>query len=107
MRKIPETRGSSYAEASTGLEALTMVRSTCERGSPYSVVLMDRVTANRELLQLVADREVVDLPVIIGSSAFSTEKDKAAALASSMRHYLEKPIARTRLLELVSSYCRS
>lgn len=60
MRKIPETAGSSYAEASTGLEALTMVRSTCERGSPYSVVLMDGVTATRELLQLAADREVVD-----------------------------------------------
>jgi CheY-like chemotaxis protein len=113
MRKILETVGFTYAEASTGLEALNMVRSAYEREAPFSVVLMDiempemdGITATRELLQLAANGEVT-LPVIIGCSAFSTEEDKAAALASGMAHYLEKPVARVRLLELVAAYCRS
>ena len=85
------------------------MRTACERGSPFSVILMDvempemdGITATREILQLAANGEV-DLPVIIGCSAFSTKEDKADALASGMTHYLEKPISRTHLVEVVDA----
>jgi CheY-like chemotaxis protein len=111
LRKILETAGYSYAEASTGLEAVSMVRAAWDRESPYSVVLMDvempemdGITATRELLGLAASGLLGSVPVIIGCSAFSSEEDRAAALAAGMTHYLEKPVSRGRLLELVSEY---
>jgi CheY-like chemotaxis protein len=114
LRKILETAGYSYAEASTGLEAVSMVRAAWDRESPYSVVLMDvempemdGITATRELLGLVASGVLGNAPVIIGCSAFSSHEDRAAALSSGMSHYLEKPISRTRLLELISPLCSS
>jgi CheY-like chemotaxis protein len=112
MRKILEVAKYSYAEASTGLEALHIVKAACERNCPFAVILMDiempemdGITATRELLRLASSGTIV-LPVIIGCSAFNTEEDKAAALASGMTHYLEKPVSRNRLLELISLYAR-
>ena len=113
LRKILTAMGYNFAEASTGLEAVSMVRGACDRGSPFSVVLMDiempemdGITATRELLDLVNRGVLGSIPVIIGCSAFSSEEDKAAALAAGMTDYLEKPISRSRLLELMSLYCR-
>ena len=111
LRKILEAAGYSNAEASTGLEAISMVRAACDRESPFSVVLMDiempemdGITATRELLDLVNRGVLGSIPVIIGCSAFSSEEDKAAALAAGMTYYLEKPVSRIRLLELVSAH---
>ena len=111
LRKILETAGYTYAEASTGIEAVSMMRAAWDRGKPYSVVLMDiempemdGITATRELLGLAASGVLGSAPVIIGCSAFSSQEDRATALAAGMSHYLEKPISRGRLLELVSAY---
>jgi len=108
LRKILTTVGYSYAEASTGLEAVSMVKAACDRGSSFSIVLMDiempemdGISATRELGRLLAQGVLSALPVIIGCSAYCTEEDRATAKASGMVDYIEKPISRQRLFELL------
>ena len=55
------------------LKAVNMVRGACGRGNPFSVVLkdiempeMDRITATRELLDLISRGVLGSLPVIMG-----------------------------------------
>jgi len=112
LRKILESAGYSYAEASTGLEALIIVKAACDREKPFSVVLMDiempemdGITASRELGRMLAQGVLSAVPVIIGCSAYCTEEDRATAKASGMTDYIEKPISRQRLFELLRLYC--
>jgi CheY-like chemotaxis protein len=111
LRKILKAANYSYSEASTGLEAVRMVRAALDKGSPFSVVLMDiempemdGITATRELGRLVAQGRLPSLPVIIGCSAYCMEEDRANARAAGMTDYIEKPISRQRLFELIRLY---
>ena len=112
LRKILETAGYSYAEASTGLEAVSMIGAAWDRQTPFSVILMDvempemdGISATRELGRRVEQGLLPLLPVIIGCSAYCTEEDRANAKAAGMTDYIEKPIARGRLFELLTLYC--
>jgi CheY-like chemotaxis protein len=111
LRKMLESAGYSYAEASTGLEAVSMIRAAWDREKPFSLVLMDvempemdEITATRELGVLVAQGLLPSLPVITGCSAYCMEEDRANARAAGMTDYMEKPISRQRLFELLRFY---
>ena len=60
---------------------------------------MDGITATREIRGLRALREQ---PLIVGCSAYSAPEDKASSLAAGMDHYLEKPLQRELLYELLT-----
>ena len=112
LRKILAEAGYSFDEASTGLEAIQHILAACNQGNPFAVVLMDiempemdGITATRELRSLAAQDAELTLPVIVGCSAYCTEEDKKTALAAGMTEYLEKPISRVRLSQVLSQYC--
>ena len=113
LRKILSASGFTFAEASTGREAVDKVQAACVNGHPFPVVLMDiempemdGITATREIVALASSGQIHRAPVIIGCSAYSTVEDKAAALAAGMAHCLEKPVARIQLVGLITQYCR-
>ena len=105
-RKLIETRGFLCDEAATGRQALDKVRERMEIGEGYKLILMDiempemdGITATREIRGLRALREQ---PLIVGCSAYSAPEDKASSLAAGMDHYLEKPLQRELLYELLT-----
>jgi CheY-like chemotaxis protein len=111
-KKMVEAFGLKCAEASTGLQAVTMILASVTQGKPFKVVLMDiempemdGLTATREIRTLEERGVLPKSLVIVGCSAYSSEEDKQQALASGMNHYLEKPISRTGLFDLVTANC--
>ena len=111
LRKVLEAHGYSYAEASTGLEAISMIQEAADHQMQFEVVLMDiempemdGITATLELAERVRQGELDRLPPVIGCSAYCTEEDKSNAVAAGMSDYLEKPISRDQLLQVLSRY---
>lgn len=105
-RRIIETQGFTCEEAVTGLQALNQVRNRLHTGLLYKFILMDiempemdGITATREIRGLIGRREQ---PIIVGCSAYSSTEDRETSLAAGMDHYLEKPIQRELLYELLA-----
>ena len=112
VKKMLESQGLTCAEASTGLQAVTMLLASQSTGKPFRVVLMDiempemdGLSATREIRSLQERGVLQQSVLIVGCSAYSSEEDKQQALASGMNDYLEKPISRTRLCEVIAAYC--
>jgi signal transduction histidine kinase/ActR/RegA family two-component response regulator len=105
-RRIIEVQGFTCEEAVTGLQALNQVRERLETGINYKLILMDIEmpemdgnTATREIRELIGGGEQ---PMIVGCSAYSSTEDRETSLAAGMDHYLEKPLQRELLYELLA-----
>ena len=105
-RRIIETQGFVCEEAITGLQALNQVRERLNSGLLYKLILMDvempemdGMTATREIRSLLGSQEQ---PMIVGCSAYSSPEDRESSLAAGMDHYLEKPLRREQLFDLLA-----
>jgi len=105
-RRMIETQGFSCEEAVTGLQALNQVRKLFNSGRLYKLILMDvempemdGMTATREIRSLLGSQEQ---PMIVGCSAYSSPEDRESSLAAGMDHYLEKPLQREQLFDLLA-----
>jgi CheY-like chemotaxis protein len=104
-RRIIETQGFVCEEAVTGLQALNQVRERLASGVLYKLILMDvempemdGITATREIRGLLTEQQLV----IVGCSAYSSPEDREAGLAAGMNNYLEKPLQREQLFDLLA-----
>ena len=105
-RRLIENQGFTCSEAVTGLQAVNQVRRYLELNLTYRLILMDvempemdGITATREIRQLLEHREQ---PMIVGCSAYSSQEDREVSLQAGMDHYLEKPLQRELLYELLA-----
>jgi signal transduction histidine kinase/ActR/RegA family two-component response regulator len=106
-RKLVETQGFRCAEASTGKEAVKLALAQHLRGYDFEVVLMDiempelnGLEATQQLRRLERESALQHL-VIVGCSANASQEDRQQALDAGMDYYIEKPINRQELNDLL------
>jgi CheY-like chemotaxis protein len=110
LRKILESVGYDCDEAPTGVQVIQLVKSRANMGKPYLVILMDvempemdGIAATRELLAMVGRGELAVFSVVIGCSAYSAVEDRNACFQAGMQYYLEKPVVREVLFNLLTT----
>lgn len=112
MRKLLGGLGLDCAEACNGLQAISVIKGVYqERGHCFRVLLMDLempemggIVATREILGMVARSEIPVKPNIIACSAYSSNEDKALCSQAGMSAYLEKPVSKERLEEVLTEF---
>lgn len=106
-RKLVESRGYACVEVNNGLEAVQMLLSlqTCTFVlMDVEMPEMDGLAATREIRRLERAGRLETTAVIVGCSANCSLEDKEAALDSGMDYFLEKPLRREQLFELLSGH---
>ena len=112
MRKLLGSLGLDCTEACNGLEAIHVVKQVFqERAHCFKLMLMDLempemdgITATKELLAMVTNGELPIKPRIIACSAYSSNEDKALCSQAGMSAYLEKPVSKERLEDVLREF---
>jgi CheY-like chemotaxis protein len=106
-RKLVESRGYACIEVNNGLEAVQMLVSL----QACTFVLMDvempemdGLAATEEIRRLERAGRLQTDTTVVGCSANCSLEDKEAALGSGMNYFLEKPLRREQLFELLSEH---
>ena len=93
--------------ANDGMEAINKFKS-----NKYDLVLMDEnmphmsgIEATQEILKIELEKEISHTP-IIALTANALEGDKEKFLSAGMDDYLSKPIAKSKLSKVLSTYFR-
>ncbi|CAG9323214.1 unnamed protein product [Blepharisma stoltei] len=101
----------SYAEAWNGKDALNKIIECNNKGSMYSIVIMDcnmpemdGFEATREIVKLYLMKKLYRLPNIIGYSAYSSDEDRNACFECGMVDYLPKPSPSEKIINLIKQY---
>lgn len=112
MRKLLTQLSLDCAEACSGLQALTTIKKIYEeRGHCFRLILMDLempemggLAATKEIFGMVSRNELPRKPCIIACSAYSSSEDKALCSEAGMSAYLEKPVSKERLEEVLTTF---
>jgi len=103
IRRMLEPSGASLEFVDNGERAVTEVLSAAESGKPYDLVLMDMqmpVQSGYEATRRIRAAGM-DVP-IVALTAAAMEGDRERCISSGCTNYLSKPIARDKLLNVVS-----
>ena len=109
LAKMLEALNLQADEASSGLRAISTIREHIKRRHYYRLILMDMempeidgITATQEIRTMEITGELPERPKIVCCTAHRGQEDIEKCISAGMDDYLEKPISRTKLQELVS-----
>lgn len=95
-------------QASTGLRAISAVRAHAQRGHLYRLILMDvempemdGIAAAQEIRSMELTGELAEGPVIIACSSHRESEEHERCEHAGMNGFIEKPISRARLQEVI------
>lgn len=108
LLKILESMNVIADEAASGLRALAKIRDAAKRQQFYRIIFMDvempemdGLTATQEIRTMELMGELQVRPRIVCCSAHRSMEDVDRSMTAGMDHYLEKPINRVQLQDLV------
>jgi signal transduction histidine kinase len=103
IRRMLEPSGASLNFVDNGERAVSEVLNAAENGTPYDLVLMDMqmpIQSGYEATRRLRDAGI-EVP-IVALTAAAMEGDRERCISSGCTNYLSKPIARDKLLHVVS-----
>ena len=108
LLKILEAMHVLAHEAASGLRAVAKVREAAKKQQFYRIIFMDvempemdGLTATQEIRAMELLGELPVRPIIVCCSAHRSLEDVEKSMTAGMDHYLEKPINRAQLQDLV------